>query len=80
MPAGLMQNTCESGVGFVRSQVIMATMGTDGMGYLPYLTALFFFIFFLVESDGGAASRGWARWTWSVAPGARGDVVVHTRL
>ena len=24
----------------------MQTMGTDGLGYLPYLTALFFFIFF----------------------------------
>jgi len=46
VPSGLMQNTAESGVGFVRSQVVMATMGPDGMGYLPYLTALFFFIFF----------------------------------
>jgi F-type H+-transporting ATPase subunit a len=46
VPSGLMQNAAESGVGFVRSQVIMATMGPDGMGYLPYLTALFFFIFF----------------------------------
>ena len=31
---------------FVRNQVIMQTMGPDGLGYLPYLTALFFFIFF----------------------------------
>jgi F-type H+-transporting ATPase subunit a len=46
VPAGLMQNAAESGVGFVRSQVVMATMGPDGLGYLPYLTALFFFIFF----------------------------------
>ena len=42
----MLQNTAESGVGFVRNQVIMQTMGTDGLGYLPYLTALFFFIFF----------------------------------
>ena len=46
MPSGLLQNTAESGVGFVRNQVIMQTMGTDGLRYLPYLTALFFFIFF----------------------------------
>ncbi len=46
VPAGLMQNTAESGVGFVRNQIIMQTMGTDGLRYLPYLTALFFFIFF----------------------------------
>jgi F-type H+-transporting ATPase subunit a len=46
VPSGLMQNTAESGVGFVRNQIIMQTMGTDGLRYLPYLTALFFFIFF----------------------------------
>jgi len=46
VPSGFLQNTAESGIGFVRSQIIMATMGTDGLGYLPYLSALFFFIFF----------------------------------
>ena len=46
VPSGLLQNTAESGVGFVRNQVILQTMGPDGLGYLPYLTALFFFIFF----------------------------------
>jgi F-type H+-transporting ATPase subunit a len=46
VPSGILQNTAESGVGFVRNQVIMQTIGTDGLGYLPYLTALFFFIFF----------------------------------
>jgi len=46
VPSGIMQNTAESGVGFVRNQIIMQTMGTDGLKYLPYLTALFFFIFF----------------------------------
>ena len=46
VPSGILQNTAESGIGFVRSQIIMATMGTDGLGYLPYLSALFFFIFF----------------------------------
>ena len=46
VPSGLLQNTAESGVGFVRNQIIMQTMGSDGLRYLPYLTALFFFIFF----------------------------------
>ena len=46
VPAGLLQNTAESGVAFVRNQVILSTMGPDGLPYLPYLTALFFFIFF----------------------------------
>jgi F-type H+-transporting ATPase subunit a len=46
VPSGIWQNTAESGIGFVRSQIIMQTMGTDGLGYLPYLSALFFFIFF----------------------------------
>jgi len=46
VPSGLLQNSAESGVAFVRNQIIMQTMGTDGLRYLPYLTALFFFIFF----------------------------------
>src|SRR4029078_6901445 len=46
VPSGIMQNTAESGGGFVREQVIMQTMGVDGLRWLPYLTALFFFIFF----------------------------------
>jgi F-type H+-transporting ATPase subunit a len=45
VPSGILQNTAESGVGFVRNQIIMQTIGADGLGYLPYLTALFFFIF-----------------------------------
>ena len=46
VPSGIFQNTAESGVAFVRNQIIMQTIGSDGLGYLPYLTALFFFIFF----------------------------------
>jgi F-type H+-transporting ATPase subunit a len=46
VPAGIFQNTAESGVAFVRNQIIMQTMGVDGLRYLPYLTTLFFFIFF----------------------------------
>jgi F-type H+-transporting ATPase subunit a len=46
VPAGIWQNTAESGVAFVRNQIIMQTMGVDGLYWLPYLTTLFFFIFF----------------------------------
>jgi F-type H+-transporting ATPase subunit a len=46
VPSGIMQNTAESSIGFVRNQIIMQTMGVDGLGYLPYLATLFFFIFF----------------------------------
>jgi len=46
VPTGFFQNVAESGVGFVRNQVILSTMGPEGLPYLPYLTALFFFIFF----------------------------------
>jgi F-type H+-transporting ATPase subunit a len=46
VPAGLVQNTAESGVAFVRNQIIMQTMGVDGLYWLPYLTTMFFFIFF----------------------------------
>jgi len=46
VPSGLLQNTAESSIGFVRNQIIMQTMGVDGLGYLPYLATLFFFIFF----------------------------------
>src|SRR5207245_10132908 len=46
VPAGLVQNSPESGVAFVRNQVIMQTIGPDGLRFLPYLTALFFFVFF----------------------------------
>jgi F-type H+-transporting ATPase subunit a len=46
VPAGIFQNTAESGIAFVRNQVIMQTMGADGLRFLPYLSALFFFIFF----------------------------------
>ncbi|MCZ7534823.1 MAG: F0F1 ATP synthase subunit A [Acidimicrobiia bacterium] len=36
----------ESSVDFVRNQIIMQTMGTEGMVYLPLLATMFFFIFF----------------------------------
>src|SRR3954470_14296493 len=45
VPSGI-QNLAEVGITFVREQVVMQTMGSDGLAFLPYLTALFFFIFF----------------------------------
>jgi F-type H+-transporting ATPase subunit a len=45
VPRGV-QALAESGVDFVRNQIIMPTMGPDGLGYLPLLVTMFFFIFF----------------------------------
>ena len=45
VPHGI-QNVAEVGIDFVRDQVVMQTIGSDGLVFLPYLTALFFFIFF----------------------------------
>ncbi|MGH8976843.1 MAG: F0F1 ATP synthase subunit A [Acidimicrobiia bacterium] len=45
VPRGI-QNIAESSIDFVRNSIIMQTMGPDGLGYLPFLATLFFFIFF----------------------------------
>ena len=45
VPRGI-QNIAESSVDFVRNSIIMQTMGPDGLGYLPLLATMFFFIFF----------------------------------
>jgi F-type H+-transporting ATPase subunit a len=45
VPSGV-QNVAEMGVEFVRDQIVMQTIGAEGLAFLPYLTALFFFIFF----------------------------------
>jgi F-type H+-transporting ATPase subunit a len=45
VPRGV-QNIAESSVEFVRNQIIMQTIGVDGLGFLPLLTTMFFFIFF----------------------------------
>jgi F-type H+-transporting ATPase subunit a len=45
VPTGV-QAIAESSVDFVRNQIILPTMGVDGMGYLPFLTTMFFFILF----------------------------------
>ena len=43
MPSGI-QNLAEASVDFIRDGVIMQTIGPDGMRYLPFLTALFFYL------------------------------------
>jgi F-type H+-transporting ATPase subunit a len=45
VPTGV-QNIVESAVEFIREGIVMQTMGSSGLGWMPYLTALFFFIFF----------------------------------
>jgi F-type H+-transporting ATPase subunit a len=45
VPTGV-QNVVESVVEFVRDGIIMQTMGPEGLGWLPFLTSLFCFIFF----------------------------------
>ena len=42
-PKGV-QNIAESSVKFIEDGIIMETIGPDGLRYLPYLAALFFFI------------------------------------
>jgi F-type H+-transporting ATPase subunit a len=44
VPKGV-QNVAESAVEFIREGIIMQTMGSEGLGYLVFLTSLFFFIF-----------------------------------
>ena len=45
VPRGV-QTVAESSVDFVRENVVMQTMGPDGMKFMPFLLSLFFFIFF----------------------------------
>jgi F-type H+-transporting ATPase subunit a len=46
VPHGV-QNMAEASVDFIKDSVIMQTIGSDGMRYLPFLTSMFFFIFFI---------------------------------
>jgi F-type H+-transporting ATPase subunit a len=46
VPTGV-QNMAEASVDFIREGVILQTIGPDGMRYLPFLTALFFYILFI---------------------------------
>lgn len=42
---GKFQMLMESGIGFVREQIVMQMIGAEGLGWLPFLSTLFFFIF-----------------------------------
>lgn len=44
VPTGL-QTVVESGVEFVRNDIILQTMGPAGLGWTPFLVTMFFFIF-----------------------------------
>jgi len=46
VPSGV-QNVAEAALDFIRESVIMQTMGPEGLGWLPFLTTMFFFIFFI---------------------------------
>jgi F-type H+-transporting ATPase subunit a len=46
VPVGV-QNAAEASLDFIRESVIFQTIGPEGMGYLPFLTTMFFFIFFI---------------------------------
>ena len=45
VPTGI-QTIAESSVDFIRTQVVLQTMGPDGMVWVPFLLTLFVFIFF----------------------------------
>lgn len=46
VPTGV-QGLAESSVDFVRESIILQTIGPEGMGYLPFLVTMFFFVFFI---------------------------------
>lgn len=45
VPSGV-QHVAEGGIKFVENSIVMQTIGPDGKRYMPFLTTLFFFIFF----------------------------------
>jgi F-type H+-transporting ATPase subunit a len=44
VPAGA-QNIAESGIEFVRNDIILQTIGPEGLGWTPFLVTMFFFVF-----------------------------------
>jgi F-type H+-transporting ATPase subunit a len=44
VPSGV-QHIAESGIEFVRKDIILQTMGNEGLRWAPFLTTMFFFIF-----------------------------------
>ena len=45
VPSG-MSHVAEGGINFVEDSIVMQTMGAEGKKYVPFLTTMFFFIFF----------------------------------
>ncbi len=45
VPVGV-QHVAESGIEFIEESVVMQTIGPEGKKYVPFLTAMFFFILF----------------------------------
>jgi F-type H+-transporting ATPase subunit a len=45
VPRGV-SHIAEGGINFVEDSIVMQTMGTEGKKYVPFLTTIFFFIFF----------------------------------
>ena len=46
VPSGV-QHVAEGGINFVEQNIVMQTIGPDGRRFMPFLTSLFFFIFFI---------------------------------
>jgi F-type H+-transporting ATPase subunit a len=46
VPTGA-QNVGEAGIDFVKSQIVLPVLGPNGVTWLPFLTAMFFWVFFL---------------------------------
>jgi len=47
VPTTFLQQSAEMGVELVEREIVLSTMGPAGLGWVPFLTAMFFFIFFL---------------------------------
>ncbi len=45
VPAG-MQNVAESSINFIEDEIVLPTMGPDGLKYAPFLASIFFFVLF----------------------------------
>ncbi len=63
VPAGL-QNAVESTVEFIRNGIVMEVMGPAGLPFLPFLTALFVFIwvnniFGIIPGSTSPRRRAW---------------------
>jgi F-type H+-transporting ATPase subunit a len=43
---GRLQTVAEEGIGFIRNSVIMEVIGPEGLVFLPFFTAIFFYILF----------------------------------